>query len=92
VSSSDRSPIRFIPAGEERAAMELATGLLARGYFVNIACFPAVPRRRAGVRLTLTAHQTLDDIKGLAAAIAQCLGTSRTGVRTIPAWVGAESG
>ena len=71
--------------------MELATGLLARGYFVNIACFPAVPRRRAGVRLTLTAHQTLDDIKGLAAAIAQCLGTSRTGVRTIPAWVGAES-
>jgi len=91
VSSSDRSPIRFIPAGEERAAMELATGLLARGYFVNIACFPAVPRRRAGVRLTLTAHQTLDDIKGLAAAIAQCLGTSRTGVRTIPAWVGAES-
>jgi 7-keto-8-aminopelargonate synthetase-like enzyme len=92
VSSWDLSPIRYISAGEERAAMELASGLVARGYFVNIAYYPAVPRRRAGLRLTLTAHQSIEDIQSLVAAIAQCLGTSRTGVRAIPAWVGAESG
>lgn len=40
VASSDRSPIRFIPVGDERAAVDLATGLLSRGYFTNVACFP----------------------------------------------------
>lgn len=92
VSCSDHSPIRFVPVGDERAAMELATGLLGRGFFVNIAYYPAVPRRRAGVRLTLTAQQTPEDLQSLVAAIAQCLGTSRTGVRPIPAWAGAEPG
>jgi len=92
VTCTAPSPIRFIPVGEERAAVDLATGLLTRGYFVNIACFPAVPRRRAGVRVTLNSHQTHKDIQGLIGAVAECLGTGRTGTRAAASmWSGTEA-
>jgi 7-keto-8-aminopelargonate synthetase-like enzyme len=73
LASTQSSPIRFVPVGDETAAMDVAAGLLARGYYTNIACFPAVPRKRAGVRLMLNAHQTLADIQGLVAAFAELL-------------------
>jgi len=92
ITCSERSPIRFVPVGEERAAVELASALLQRGYYVNVACFPAVPQRRSGVRLMLNAHQTLADVQGLVAALAECLGTGRTGTRAAPApWPATES-
>lgn len=73
LTSTTRSPIRFIPVGDEGVAMDLATALLQRGYYVNVACYPAVPRKRAGVRLMLTGHHTYEDIQGLVAAIAERL-------------------
>jgi len=60
------SPIRFVEVGREETAMELCCALRTAGYFVNVAVFPAVPRRRAGVRLMLNRHQTLEDVRGLA--------------------------
>lgn len=60
------SPIRFVEIGREDKAIELCVGLRSAGYFVNVGVFPAVPRRRAGVRLMLNRHQTLDDVRGLA--------------------------
>lgn len=81
ISCTDLSPIRFIPVGEERAAVDLATALLERGYYVNVACFPAVPQHRAGVRLMLNVHQTYADVQGLVDAIAEHLGTTRAGGR-----------
>jgi 7-keto-8-aminopelargonate synthetase-like enzyme len=71
--STHVSPIRFVPVGDETAAMDVAAGLLARGYYTNIACFPAVPRKRAGVRLMLNTHQTYADIQGLVAGFAELL-------------------
>ncbi|HVZ34517.1 MAG TPA: aminotransferase class I/II-fold pyridoxal phosphate-dependent enzyme, partial [Polyangiaceae bacterium] len=73
LTSTARSPIRFIPVGDEGLAMDLATALLQRGYYVNVACYPAVPRKRAGVRLMLTGHHTYEDIQGLVAEIAERL-------------------
>jgi 7-keto-8-aminopelargonate synthetase-like enzyme len=46
---------------------------MARGYFVNVAMYPAVARRRAGVRLMLTARQTLADIANLVGEMAHLL-------------------
>lgn len=66
----DRSPIRFIQIGEELAAVEVAAKLMERGFFVNVACYPAVPRRRAGIRLMLNLHQSHEDIEALADEIA----------------------
>lgn len=70
IASVDRSPIRFIPIGDEQAAIELAGALLDEGFYVNVAFFPAVPRRRAGVRLMLNRHHLLEDINDLVGAIA----------------------
>jgi len=73
LASTQPSPIRFVPIGDETAAMDVAAGLMARGYYTNIACFPAVPRKRAGVRLMLNAHQTIADVQGLVGAFAELL-------------------
>ncbi len=64
------SPIRFVEVGPEEAGNALTAQLLRRGYFVNIAAFPAVARRRAGLRIVLTAQHSREEISGLVAAIA----------------------
>jgi 7-keto-8-aminopelargonate synthetase-like enzyme len=69
---TERSPIRFVPIGREADAIELAAALLERGHFVNVAYFPAVPRRRAGLRVVLNAHQELDDVQNLVDDIVAC--------------------
>jgi 7-keto-8-aminopelargonate synthetase-like enzyme len=65
------SPIRFIELGDENDAMEVGSALKAAGYFVNVAVFPAVPRRRAGLRIMLNCHHTLEDVRNLVRDIAR---------------------
>jgi 7-keto-8-aminopelargonate synthetase-like enzyme len=71
VSSADRSPIRFLPVGDEQRTGEIVGQLMQRGYFVNIAMYPAVARGRAGLRLMLNLHQTHADIVDLVTQIAR---------------------
>lgn len=63
------TPIRFIELGDESDAMEVGAALKAAGYFVNVAVFPAVPRRRAGLRIMFNAHHTIEDVCELAREI-----------------------
>jgi 7-keto-8-aminopelargonate synthetase-like enzyme len=81
---TERSPIRFIPIGDEKAAMDLAAALMGRGYYVNVAYFPAVPRRRAGIRLMLNSHQTHSDIESLVGEIAERSRAMKTPPRALP--------
>ena len=67
------TPIRFMEIGAEETAMGVGEALQAAGYFVNVAVFPAVPRRRAGIRVMLNAHQTEADIRGLVSSLAALL-------------------
>jgi 7-keto-8-aminopelargonate synthetase-like enzyme len=69
LASSAETPIRFVTVGAEEATYRLATALMGEGYFANIAVFPAVSQGRAGLRVALTVHQTLEDVRGLMAAI-----------------------
>lgn len=68
--SSSEAPIRFIGMGQPRVAFRMVERLMEAGFFTNVAMFPAVPMKRAGVRFTLTLHQTLDDVRRLVEAIA----------------------
>jgi 7-keto-8-aminopelargonate synthetase-like enzyme len=79
VATDACTPIRFVPVGDERATIDVAGALLERGHFVNVAYFPAVPRRRAGLRVVLNAHQTVDDITRLVTDLAQRLRAVATG-------------
>lgn len=71
--SFSECPIRFIGMGQPRVAFRMVERLMEAGLFTNVAMFPAVPMKRAGVRFTLTLHQTLDDIRRLVEALAHHL-------------------
>jgi hypothetical protein len=73
VTSPSESPIRCIGAGVPRVAYRLVARLRSAGYHANTASFPAVPARRSGARLALTAHHTEDDVAGVVAALAEHL-------------------
>ncbi|HEX3774204.1 MAG TPA: aminotransferase class I/II-fold pyridoxal phosphate-dependent enzyme, partial [Polyangiaceae bacterium] len=76
---SSESPIRFIEVGPEERALELANALVEAGFFANLSVFPAVPRRRAGIRVMLTTHHTEDDLVELTHALMKA--ASRSGNR-----------
>jgi 7-keto-8-aminopelargonate synthetase-like enzyme len=67
---SSESPIRFIEVGAEERALELGSALITAGFFTNLSVFPAVPRRRAGIRVMLTTHHSEEDIVSLVHALA----------------------
>jgi 7-keto-8-aminopelargonate synthetase-like enzyme len=70
LGSACETPIRFVRVGSEGAAYQAAADLMAAGFYTNIAVFPAVSRGQAGLRIALTVHQTLDDIRRLIEALA----------------------
>jgi len=65
VEAPSVSPIRFIQVGREEPTLELAAQLQNAGYYTNVAMFPAVPHKRAGIRVMLNRHQAYEDIRGL---------------------------
>ncbi len=72
---SSLSPVRFIEIGVEEQALDRASDLLAAGFFTNLSVFPAVPRRRAGIRIMLTTHHSEEDVQDLVRAL--CSGAHR---------------
>lgn len=73
VVSPSEAPIRYIGVGLPRIAHNVANRLMNDGFFPNVANFPAVMMNRAGIRFTLTCHQTKADIEGFVASIARNL-------------------
>jgi hypothetical protein len=65
------TPIRYVRLGLPEVAEEVTARLLADGFYVNLAVFPAVPMKQAGVRITLTLHHRPEDIRDLAEALAR---------------------
>src|SRR5262249_57370894 len=77
LKGTEIAPIRFVPVGLPESARELAGRLMADGLYTNVATFPAVPMKQAGVRFTLTLHHQHQDIVRLVEALAHhCPGVS----------------
>jgi 7-keto-8-aminopelargonate synthetase-like enzyme len=68
IRDTSESPVRFIEVGAEEQALDRASVLSEAGFFTNLSVFPAVPRRRAGIRVMLTTHHTEEDVVGLVQA------------------------
>ena len=64
------SPVRFLEIGAEERAVDRACALIEAGFFTNLSVFPAVPRRRAGIRVMLTTHHSEVDVQELVHALA----------------------
>jgi 7-keto-8-aminopelargonate synthetase-like enzyme len=71
--SDDEVPIRFLALGAPGAAYSLVERLMADGFYANAAVFPAVSMQRAGLRFTITLHQTPEDIERFVSTIARHL-------------------
>jgi 7-keto-8-aminopelargonate synthetase-like enzyme len=84
IAASESTPVRFVKIGAEAHAIEVTNRLMDRGFFTNVATFPAVGRGEAGIRVALTLHQTLDDIREIVAAISSlCRRAAQFGIRDV---------
>jgi 7-keto-8-aminopelargonate synthetase-like enzyme len=71
LGSPAATPIRFVKTGDNEETYQMAADLMNDGFYTNTAVFPAVSKRHGGLRVALTVHQTLDDVRGLIEAIAR---------------------
>jgi 7-keto-8-aminopelargonate synthetase-like enzyme len=69
----DEVPIRFVAAGLSSVAFEVVERMMEEGFYCNLSVFPAVPMQRAGIRFTITRHQTEEDITRFVQALARIL-------------------
>ena len=65
VISDASTPIFFVAVGQLRLGHNLVHRMLSRGFYVNLALFPAVPVKNTGIRFTINYHQNPEDIKKL---------------------------
>ena len=73
VVSESEAPIRCVGAGVTSVAYRLTERLRGEGLYINTAVFPAVPAKRSGARVTLTAHHSEDDVAAVVSALAEHL-------------------
>lgn len=59
---TNEAPIFFIRMGAPKIALNVGERMLEDGFFVNPSTFPAVPAKRSGIRLALTANHSIEDI------------------------------
>jgi 7-keto-8-aminopelargonate synthetase-like enzyme len=71
LACAEITPIRYLTLGLPRVAADVVARLLDDGFYVNLAIFPAVPMKQAGVRFTLTLHHQPSDIRALVEALAR---------------------
>lgn len=71
--SRNESPIFFLRMGKAEAAYSLAERMMDEGFYVNTSTYPMVPLKRAGMRVTVTALHTPEQIRELCAALAHHL-------------------
>ncbi|MBP6730857.1 MAG: aminotransferase class I/II-fold pyridoxal phosphate-dependent enzyme [Chitinophagales bacterium] len=71
--SNELTPIFYIGVGKPEIGFKLSEILNKEGMMFNLAQFPAVSVKNAGVRIALTNHHTLQDINNLLEALAHHL-------------------
>jgi 7-keto-8-aminopelargonate synthetase-like enzyme len=73
LASLSANPIRCVGVGGPALAYRMAELLRDAGFFVDIATSPAVPATRSGIRISLTAHHTDQDVADLVETFAAVL-------------------
>ncbi|RMH39637.1 MAG: aminotransferase class I/II-fold pyridoxal phosphate-dependent enzyme [Gammaproteobacteria bacterium] len=52
------TPIFFVPVSDTRTAYQITRKMIEKGFFLNIAAYPSVPVKNAGLRFTITNHMS----------------------------------
>ena len=61
-----KTPIFYIGIGKKLHGFHVVQRLMQRGFFTSIGAFPSVPVNRTGVRITINANHSKEDIHSLA--------------------------
>jgi 7-keto-8-aminopelargonate synthetase-like enzyme len=64
------SPIFYFGGGSEENAYHIAKKLFDAGFIATICNYPVVPKKNAGIRVSLTTHNTYEDIENLLSTMA----------------------
>ena len=68
------TPIIPITIGEESLTYEIVKKLTEKGFFLNPVIYPAVPKKRTRIRLTITASHSKEDLTKLIDALTEIIG------------------
>jgi 7-keto-8-aminopelargonate synthetase-like enzyme len=63
--SSLFSPVQYVLIGSQSDAVEIAKLVMGDGFLVNICAYPAVPKNKCGIRITIGTDTTEHQISGL---------------------------
>jgi len=71
--SNELTPIFYIGVGKPEIGFKLSEAMNREGFMFNLAQFPAVSVKNAGVRIALTTHHSIQDINNLLETMAYYL-------------------
>ncbi|AYN67535.1 aminotransferase class I/II-fold pyridoxal phosphate-dependent enzyme [Euzebyella marina] len=69
IIDDNNSPVFYVGTGAPETGYKLVRRLMDDGFYTNLGMFPAVPVKNTGIRITISRHNQLDDIKALAEAL-----------------------
>ena len=65
LAAHEETPLFFAQIGALMSTISAANSMLKRGFFLNPAAFPIVPRNQGGLRFTVTRYNSLDQIEAM---------------------------
>lgn len=65
IISENNSPVFFLGMGTPATAFNFTKRLYSEGYYLNLGIYPAVPIKNTGIRITISAHNQIEDISSL---------------------------
>jgi 7-keto-8-aminopelargonate synthetase-like enzyme len=89
LATGDPTPVLVLHYDNIPEAQGVVRGLRERGFFTCISTFPAVPMNKPSVRLTISRHNSYDDIGDLVACLAELAGDSLAVSRPLAATTSA---
>ena len=67
----EETPLFFVGIGPVLSTISVANSMLKKGFFLNPAVFPVVPRNKGGVRFTVTRYNTPAQIEEMLGTLAE---------------------
>ncbi|HET8854682.1 MAG TPA: aminotransferase class I/II-fold pyridoxal phosphate-dependent enzyme, partial [Salinimicrobium sp.] len=65
----NESPVFYIGTGMPISGYNFVQRLMKEGFYVNLGLFPAVPVKNTGIRITISRHNQIEEIKSLVDAM-----------------------
>jgi len=69
LAALDPTPIWYLEVGDYDRTARLCVGMKDAGFFLNGSAFPVVPHGRAGIRFTVTLHNSPEQIEDMLTAL-----------------------